>query len=58
MAVQRLKEQEKRPAGLSKGNGYYLIRSKKLWNFSIITAELSALIHKYDDVFLSGHYPV
>ena len=38
MAVQRLKEQERRPAGLSKGNGYYLIRSKKLWNFSIITA--------------------
>jgi hypothetical protein len=40
MAVQRLKEQERRPAGLSKGNGYYLIPLKKLWNFSIITAEL------------------
>lgn len=40
MAVQRLKEQERRRAGRSKGNGYYLIQLKKLWNFSIATAEL------------------
>jgi hypothetical protein len=40
MAIQRLRKQGKRPARLLKGNGYYLIRSKKLWNFSITTAEL------------------
>jgi hypothetical protein len=40
MAVQRLKEQERRQAGPSKGTGYYLIQLKKLWNFSIATAEL------------------
>jgi len=35
-----INEQGRRPAGPSKGTGYYLIQLKKLKSFSIATAEL------------------